>query len=129
MTVLRTWKDESVAARRVELQKRLALEVDEKARQPLLREYEAIEWVAKERGLALPRDPEEDAMPTAYVGGRKTKYWVSDEPLRMSQMLEREMEEGSGYSDAKHHAMSRVDLDVRGDHGERTEESRLSHRG
>ena len=61
--VLRGWDNTAIVTRRVELQGRLATTLDIKARDELQREYEALEWVAHERSLALPKDAGEEATP------------------------------------------------------------------
>lgn len=106
--VLRTWDDTAIAARRVELQGRLSRTTDPKARDELLTEYQAIEWVAHERGLALPKDAGEEAAPQAYSGGKPIKYWVPETAQGTRAMLEREMAAGSGYESAREHAQLRI---------------------
>jgi hypothetical protein len=106
--VLRTWDNTVIAARRVELQGRLSRTIDIKARDELLREYEAIEWVARERNLALPKDPGEEAAPQAFLGGAPIKFQVPDNAQAMRAMLEREMASGTGYADAREHAQQRI---------------------
>jgi hypothetical protein len=107
--MLRTWDNAAIAARRVELQGRLSSPTDPKARDELLGEYQAIEWVAHERGLALPKDPGEEAAPQAYSGGAPIKFWVPDTAQGMRAMLEREMAAGTGYDAAREHAQLRID--------------------
>lgn len=107
--VLRTWDDAAIAARRVELQGRLSRTTEPKAREDLISEYQAIEWVAHERGLALPRDPGEEAAPQAYSGGVPTKFWVPGTAQGMRAMLEREMATSTGYESAREHAQLRID--------------------
>jgi hypothetical protein len=97
-----------IAARRVELQRRLSRTTDVKARDELLREYEAIEWVARERNLALPKDPGEEAAPQAFAGGKPIKFWVPGNAQGMRAMLEREMAAGSGYGAAREYAGARI---------------------
>jgi hypothetical protein len=89
--VLRGWDDTAIAARRVELQGRLSRTTEPKARDELLTEYQAIEWVAHERGLSLPRDPGEEAAPQAYAGGKPIKFWIPETAQGMRAMLEREI--------------------------------------
>jgi hypothetical protein len=106
--VLREWDTTTIAARRVELQGRLSRTTDVKVREELVSEYEAIEWVARERNLALPKDAGEEAAPQAYSGGRPIKFWAPDNAQGMRAMLEREMAAGTGYADARDHAAFRV---------------------
>jgi len=106
--VLRSWDDKTIAARRVEMQGLLSRTLELKARDKLLREYEAIEWVARERNLALPKDPGEQAAPQAHVGGKPTKFWAPDTAQGGRAMLEREMAEGTGYGAAKDRAAMRI---------------------
>jgi hypothetical protein len=107
--VLRTWDNTAIIARRVELQGRLSRIIDPKARDELLREYEAIEWIARERHLALPKDPREEAAPQAFLGGKPIRFWVPDSAQGMRAMLEREMTAGTGYAAAREHAQQRID--------------------
>jgi hypothetical protein len=107
--VLRTWDDTAIAARRAELQGRLSWTTPPQARDELLREYEAIEWVAHERHLALPEDPGEEAAPRAFMGGKSTKVWLPATSQGMCAMLEREMAAGTGYEAARAHAQLRID--------------------
>jgi hypothetical protein len=107
--VLRTWDDAAIAARRVELQGRLSWTTAPQPRDELLREYEAIEWVAHERHLPLPQDPGEAAAPRAFVGGQPTKAWLPATSQGMRAMLEREMAAGTGYAAARTHAQLRID--------------------
>lgn len=107
--VLREWDTTTIAARRVELQGRLSRTTDVKVREELVSEYEAIEWVARERNLALPKDSGEEAAPQAHSGGRPIKFWAPDNAQGMRAMLEREMAAGTGYADARDHAALRVD--------------------
>jgi len=106
--VVRSWDNRAIAARRGELQDRLSRATDAKGRDELLREYEAIEWVARERNLALPKDPGEEAAPQAFMGGKLTKFWVPDNAQGMRAMLEREMAASSGYEPARGHAQQRI---------------------
>jgi hypothetical protein len=106
--VLRGWNDTVIAARRVELQGRLSRTTEPEARDELLTEYQAIEWVAHERGLSLPKDPQEEEAPQAYSGGKPIKFWVPDTAQGMRAMLEREMAADSGYESAREHAQLRI---------------------
>lgn len=108
VVVLRSWDNTTIAARRVELQGRLSRTTDPKARNELLREYEAIEWVARERNLALPKDPGEEAAPQAFMGGKPIKFWAPDNAQGMRAMLEREMAAGTGYDAARAHVAARI---------------------
>lgn len=106
--VLRDWDDAAIAARRVELQGQLSRTTELKARDELLTEYQAIEWVAHERGLSLPKDPGEEAAPQACSGGKPIKFWVPETAQGMRAMLEREMVAGGGYESARDHAQLRI---------------------
>jgi len=106
--IVRGWDNPTIAARRVELQGRLSRTTDTTARDELLREYEAIEWVAHERKLALPNDPGEEAAPQAFMEGQPTKLWVPDHAPGMRAMLEREMAAGTGYAAAREDAALRI---------------------
>jgi hypothetical protein len=108
--VLRGWDKPTIAARRVELQGLLSRTTDAQVRDELLREDAAIEWVARERNLALPKDPGEEAAPPAFLGGKPTRFWVPDSAQGMRAMLEREMAAGTGYGAARAHAQQRIDF-------------------
>ena len=84
-----------VAARRKELQALLALPTDGAQRAAAREEYEAIEWVAHERGIAVPADPEQQRAP---VGAGGVRWWVPSTPEAMRAFIEREVTAAGSFS-------------------------------